>query len=121
MNDRTRHEMEREAGPSAPEQTPFDELRMADALKAYLLDRIPGFRLPDAETWEEEAGKLRRTMLDEVVFKGVPDEWRTAEADVEWTEVIETGKGYRIRKLTYRALPGLVIPALLYEPDVYRK
>ena len=117
MNDRTRHEMEREAGPSAPEQTSFDELRMADALKAYLLDRIPGFRLPDAETWEEEAGKLRRTMLDEVVFKGVPDEWRTAEADVEWTEVIETGKGYRIRKLTYRALPGLVIPALLYEPD----
>lgn len=117
MSDDARHEMEREAGPSASAQTPFHETRTVDALKAYLLDRIPGFRLPDAETWEEEAGKLRRTMLDEVIFKGVPDDWRTAEADVEWKEVIETDKGYRIRKLTYRALPGLVIPALLYEPD----
>ena len=109
-----------------------------DTLKAYLLSRITPFSLPDAETWEEEAGKLRRTVLEEVIFKGVPDTWRNGAPDVEWSDVIETGKGYRIRKLTYRALPGdpgksghpdqsgnpdqtghpgLVVPALLYEPD----
>ncbi|MYA76472.1 MAG: hypothetical protein F4Y17_02430 [Gemmatimonadetes bacterium] len=91
-----------------------------DMLKAYLLSRITRFELPDAATWEEEAGKLRQTVLEEVIFKGVPDAWRNGAPDVEWSDVIETGKGYRIRKLTYRALPGqpgLVIPALLYEPD----
>lgn len=119
-------------------------------LKAYLLSRVPRFDLPDSATWEEEAGKLRKTVLEEVIFKGVPDGWRNGATDVEWGDVIETGKGYRIRKLTYRALPGqpgqpgqrgqpghtdhpdypgqsghpdqsghpgLVIPALLYEPD----
>ena len=115
MTDRARHDVDPENGRTAP--APFHELHMVDALKAHLLDRVPGFKLPDAETWEEEAGKLRQTMLDEVIFKGVPGEWRSGESNVEWKEVIETGKGYRIRKLTYRALPGLVIPALLYEPD----
>ena len=100
-----------------------------ETLRTYMLGRIPGFRLPDANTWEAEAGELRRTMLEEVIFKGVPDEWREGASRVEWKDVIETGKGYRIRKLTYQALPGspashgrpgrpgLVIPALLYEPD----
>lgn len=117
MNNFGRHDLDREADPSAPAQTPFHEIRTADALKAYLLGRVTGFKRPDAETWEEEAGKLRQTVLDEVIIKGVPAEWRSGEPDVAWKEVIETGKGYRIRKLTYRALPGLVIPALLYEPD----
>lgn len=97
-----------------------------DTLKAYLLSRISRFDLPDAATWEEEAGKLRQTVLEEVIFKGVPNAWKNSAPDVGWSDVIETGKGYRIRKLTYRALPGqpgqpgqpgLVIPALLYEPD----
>ena len=93
------------------------DTHILEALTAYLLDRVPGFSLPDAGTWEEEAGRLRQTMLAEVMFKGVPPEWRTGSPEIEWKDVIETGKGYRIRKLTYRALPGLVIPALLYEPD----
>ncbi len=118
MNDAAPHDIEREAGPPPPHPaSSFHELNAVDALKTYLLGRIPGFKLPDAESWEEEAGRLRRTMLDEVVLKGIPDDWRTAGAEVEWKDVIETGKGYRIRKLTYQALPGLVIPALLYEPD----
>ena len=118
MKDAAPHDIDREAGsPAFAAGSSFHERHTVEALKAYLLDRIPGFMPPDAETWEAEAGKLRRTVLDEVVFKGIPDDWRTAEADFAWKDVIETGKGYRIRKLTYRALPGLVIPALLYEPD----
>lgn len=118
MNDGIRHDAGQEAGPATlPPASSFHELHTVDALKACLLDRLPGFRLPDAETWEAEAARLRGRVLDEVVFKGVPEAWRSGAPDVEWKEVIETGKGYRIRKLTYGALPGLVIPALLYEPD----
>ena len=35
---------------------------------------------------------------------------------MEWLEVIP-GKGYRVRKLRFEAVPGLWVPALLYEPD----
>ena len=116
---------------STPSRRDIDSM---ETLRTYMLGRIPGFKLPDANTWDAEAGELRRTMLEEVIFKGVPDEWRKGALHVEWKDVIETGKGYRIRKLTYRAFalpgrpdrpgrpgqPGLVIPALLYEPDDLR-
>ncbi len=141
----------RQAGSSAPRSDRSNgQSHTLETLRAYLLGRVPPFELPDAETWEEEAGALRRTMLEEVIFKGVPDDWIDGASCVEWKDVIETGKGYRIRKLTYRAVPGqpgrsaqsaqsvqpgrsaqstqsgrpglssqpgLVIPALLYEPD----
>ena len=127
MNDKDRDSPGRRDGPAAHvSDMPSLQSHTVETLKAYLLSRMPGFDLPDAATWEEEAGKLRRTVLEEVIFKGVPDAWRNGAPDVEWCDVIETGKGYRIRKLTYRALPGqpgqpghsgLVIPGLLYEPE----
>lgn len=130
MNDLNRDSPVRQGGAAAYESDmPGLQSQTVDTLKAYLLKHIPRFDLPDAATWEEEAGKLRQAVLEEVIFKGVPDAWRNGSPDVEWSDVIETGKGYRIRKLTYRALPGqpghpgqpdqpgLVIPALLYEPE----
>ena len=124
------NETDRDDGRELMRSTPSRrEIDAMETLRTYMLGRIPGFRLPDANTWDAEAGALRRSMLEEVIFKGVPDEWRQGALRVEWKDVIETGKGYRIRKLTYRALPGtpdrpgrpgrpgLVIPALLYEPD----
>ena len=36
---------------------------------------------------------------------------------IEWLDTIPGGPGYHIKKLRYEALPGLWIPALLYEPD----
>lgn len=133
MNDLDRDSPVRQGGAAAFESgMPSLQSQTVDTLKAYLLKHIPRFDLPDAATWEEEAGKLRQAVLEEVIFKGVPDAWRNGSPDVEWSDVIETGKGYRIRKLTYRALPGqsgqpgqpdrpdqpgLVIPALLYEPE----
>ncbi len=36
---------------------------------------------------------------------------------MEWLDYIPSGPGYRLRKLRYEALPGLWIPALLYEPE----
>ena len=83
----------------------------------FLLGRVPPFDLPDLNGWVAEAARIRNRVLDEVIFKGIPEEWRQRDPEVIWGEVIETGHGYRIRKLRYPALPDLWVPALLYEPD----
>lgn len=67
--------------------------------------------------WEAEANRLRAAVLDRVVFRGEAARWRDAPARVEWLDTISGGPGYRIKKLRYEALPGLWIPALLYEPE----
>jgi hypothetical protein len=72
---------------------------------------------PTWSDWQHEADRLGRAVLDNVVFRGVPDSWRSASRRVEWQDTMPSGPGYHIRKLRYEALPGLWIPALLYEPD----
>jgi len=87
-------------------------------VKTYLHDRVPPLVVPETrEAWEGQAAELRQRYLDEVVLKGVPESWTAGEVKVEYVEDIDTGKGYRIRKLRYEAIPGMWIPALLYEPD----
>jgi predicted amidohydrolase/dienelactone hydrolase len=78
------------------------------------LPRVP--TAASAETWHAYASKLRQDILDKVVFRGAAAQWRDAPACVEWQTTIDGGPGYRIRKLRYEVLPGLWIPALLYEP-----
>jgi hypothetical protein len=80
--------------------------------------RLP--KMPDVtdlKEWERAAEQLRRDVLEKVVYRGQAAAWRDAKCRVEWQETIEGGPGYRIRKLRYEALPGLWIPALLYEPE----
>jgi dienelactone hydrolase len=67
--------------------------------------------------WQREADRLQRTVLDNVVFRNVPPAWRDDSRRIEWLDMIPGGRGYRIKKLRYEALPGLWIPALLYEPE----
>jgi dienelactone hydrolase len=84
----------------------------------YLEARVPS--LPPIYTvaeWEAYAKRLRADVLDRVVFRGEAKAWRDAPTKVEWLETIPGGPGYRIRKLRYKALPGVWIPALLYEPE----
>ena len=66
--------------------------------------------------WQHEAERLRQKVLEDIVFRGVPTAWRESSRRVEWLDTIPAA-GYRIKKLRYEALPGLWIPALLYEPD----
>lgn len=76
--------------------------------------------MPEAasrEAWEEYADATRRAVLDRVVFRGVPPEWRQAGLGVEMLDQIEGGPGYHIRKLRYEVIPGTWVPALLYLPD----
>jgi dienelactone hydrolase len=87
-------------------------------LQDYLEPRIP--RLPafgSVGEWEKYADRLRGDVLARIVFRGEAAAWRDAKTKVEWMDAIAGDPGYRIRKLRYEAVPGLWIPALLYEPE----
>ncbi|HVS36641.1 MAG TPA: acetylxylan esterase [Gemmataceae bacterium] len=71
----------------------------------------------DAAAWEKYATKLRADVLDRIVYRGEAASWRDAKTRVEWLETSPGGNGYHIKKLRYEALPGMWIPALLYEPE----
>ena len=70
-----------------------------------------------AADWEAEAARLREAVLDGVVYRGEAARWRGAETNVEWLDTIPGGPGYRIKRLRFEAVPGMWIPALLYEPE----
>jgi hypothetical protein len=94
------------------------DLALAE-VQRYCDARVPVMpSLTTAEAWQAEADRLRREILDRVVFRGQTAAWREAPLGIEWLETIAGGPGYSIRKLRYEALPGLWIPALLYLPDV---
>ena len=69
-----------------------------------------------AAEWTESAGRLRRHLLNDVVFHGWPKAWIEAPPRFEETGVIEAA-GYHIRKLRYEIVPGFFGAALLYEPS----
>jgi len=87
-------------------------------VQAYIEPRLPPVRgSTDPDLWTKQAEALRKAVLDRIVFRGEAARWRAAQSRVEWQETLDAGPGYHIRKLRYEALPGLWIPALLYEPD----
>ncbi|MDA0831968.1 MAG: acetylxylan esterase [Planctomycetota bacterium] len=93
-----------------------DEARRQHA--NFVLKRIPELKLPaTADDWAQRAAELRTQVLHDVVFRGVPEEWYTAEPEIVWMDEIATPYGYSIKKLRYEALPGFWIPAVLYVPD----
>lgn len=76
-------------------------------------------RLPAAESpqqWNEYVERLRNVVLERVVFRGEAARWRHAATQVEWLDELPVASEYRIKKLRFEALPGLWVPALLYEP-----
>lgn len=94
-----------------------NELPLAE-VQRYVESRVP--RMPSCSTaaqWQAEADRMRQAVLERVVYRGEAARWRDAATKVEWRETIDGGPGYRIKKLRYEALPGLWIPALLYEPE----
>jgi dienelactone hydrolase len=86
-------------------------------LKQYILNRVAKPPAPaGAEEWTAEAARLRKRLLNDVVFHGWPREWVEAPPRFEDVGVI-SGNGYRIRKLRYEIVPGFQAVALLYEPE----
>ena len=89
---------------------------------AFVRGRVPALRLPKtAEQWQRDQRKLRQQVLENVIFRGVPDSWRKEKPAIVWLETIKTKHGYSLRKLRVEILPGLWIPAVLYEPDQLTK
>ena len=86
-------------------------------LDKFLLSRLPPLKVPaTAQNWTQQGQALRHRVLEEVVMKGHdPAIFRQSPA-VQWQGIIETGHGYRIRKLCYEMWPGFWGPALIYEP-----
>ncbi|MCZ2340708.1 MAG: hypothetical protein LC104_02795 [Bacteroidales bacterium] len=77
-------------------------------------------RMPTVQTaaeWQKLADQMRADVLAKVVFRGEAAQWRDAKPRIEYLETIAGGPGYKIKKLRYEAVPGLFIPALLYEPE----
>ena len=79
-----------------------------EEVQAYCESRVPDvpeFKKP--ETWLKESARIRREVLDKVVFRGEEAKaWRNAESKVVWDEVIEGLPGYRIKKLRFEILRG---------------
>jgi dienelactone hydrolase len=66
--------------------------------------------------WTQTKERLRQQVLNEVILRGEGRKWAAAKTRVEWLDVLP-GNGYRIKRLRYEVIPGLWIPALLYEPE----
>ncbi|HLJ15438.1 MAG TPA: hypothetical protein VKV15_13140 [Bryobacteraceae bacterium] len=87
-------------------------------LRQYLFERLPKLPTPSsAEQWQAESDRLRNHLLNDVVFHGWPREWVDSPPKFEDLGVIETGHGYRMRKLRYEIVPGFKSTAILYEPE----
>ena len=87
-------------------------------MKQYILHRVPPLREPQgAAQWTATANEVRRHLLDAVVFHGWPKEWVESPPRFEDLGLIESGKGYRLRKLRYEIVPGFYSAAILYEPE----
>jgi len=67
--------------------------------------------------WTAAAKRLRRHLLDDVVFHGWPGDWVDAPPKFEDLGLMSAGPGYRMRKLRYEIVPGFQSTAILYEPE----
>jgi Acetyl xylan esterase (AXE1) len=87
-------------------------------LLEYLRKRVTKLPHPqDSREWVRESDKIRRHLLDSVIYHGWPRQWVEARPRFEEVGVINSKDGYRIRKLRYEIVPGFWAPALMYEPD----
>lgn len=66
--------------------------------------------------WEVYAENARRATLDNVVLRGQAAEWAQLPTTVDWLDTMDVAPDYVIKKLRFESVPGLWIPALLYEP-----
>lgn len=99
---------------AAPAITPRTTLT---ELQEFLEPLIPVVVAPaTADEWEKEATRLREEVLARVVFRGEAAHWKAAKTRVEELETTP-GDGYRLKKLRYEVIPGMWVPALLYEPE----
>ena len=95
--------------------TPLMPIEQVDEqFKDFVQKRIKKLELPQSsEVWAKQAEEIRRQVLEEVVFKGVPQKWRQMSVNVRKFGTLETANGYAIERMLIEALPGMWIPALI--------
>jgi dienelactone hydrolase len=103
-----------ESALSKPLLAPNQPLIEAQVYTASHVQSMP--LISTAAQWDQVSEQIRNQVLDRVVLQGEAKNWREAKTRVEWLETLN-GPGYRVKKLRYEAIPGLWIPALLYEPE----
>ncbi|HUS06423.1 MAG TPA: acetylxylan esterase [Bryobacteraceae bacterium] len=87
-------------------------------LRQFAMKHVKPVRAPEsASQWTAEAQRIRRHLLDDVIFHGWPKAWVTAPPKFEDLGTLEGGPGYRLRKLRYEIVPGFYSSAILYEPE----
>ena len=86
-------------------------------LQQFLMQRVPKLPTPSSsEQWTAETQRIRRHLLDNVIFHGWPSQWVNSPPEFEDEGTVVSGKGYQLHKLRYEIVPGFYVPALLYEP-----
>ncbi|MCP3692918.1 MAG: hypothetical protein GY917_12035, partial [Planctomycetaceae bacterium] len=66
----------------------------------YVRGRVPALQLPSAAgQWQRQQQELRKQVLQQVIFRGVPSSWQQKNPTVVWLERIKTDQGYSLRKL----------------------
>ena len=86
-------------------------------LREYAMAHVAPLSAPQSpQQWTSEANRLRRHLLDDVVFHGWPNEWVDSPVKFEDLGIVSTGTGYRMRKLRYEIVAGFQSTAILYEP-----
>ncbi len=86
-------------------------------LQEFLLKRIPQLPVPATPaSWNAEEERIRKHVLDDLVYHGWPRDWIDAPPQFEEMGIIETTHGYRIHKLRFEVVPSFHSTALLYEP-----
>ena len=90
----------------------------AHQLQSYLAKRIPRLIAPaNSDKWSSEEARIRQHVLEDVAFHGWPREWIDTAPRFQEIDVIESDKGYRLRKFRYEIVPGFESAAILYEPE----
>ena len=87
-------------------------------LQEFLMRQAPKLPTPtSAAAWTAESERMRKHLLEDVVYHGWPEEWVKAPPKFEDLGLIPSGKGYTVRKLRYEVVPGLYSTAILYAPE----
>lgn len=108
---------------SGSEEAPLEKVRIVSPeqtsleLQAFLHALVQDYVLPESsEESLASTERIRHRLLEEVVFRGIPESWRNYPLQVDWQDLME-GDGYTIRKFRYEILPNFWIGGLLYEPN----
>jgi len=87
-------------------------------LQQFLEGKVPALVVPpSAAQWTAEQERIRRHVLDGVVFHGWPQDWVSSPPHFEDLGALPAGKGYTLHRLRYEIVPGFYSTALLYAPE----